>query len=67
VGCEFVKKVQASTRWGRMLQSSALEKVISDITEDALKAGANTVLIVKKEKGWMGSSVDGPAYRCLTK
>jgi len=64
-GCDFVKQVKASSAWGGLaLQDEALERVISDITHDASQAGANTLLIRNKSKGFMGSSASGDAYRC---
>jgi hypothetical protein len=53
-GCEYIKQVSASTRWGGILQNKALKKVISEITHDAEQAGANVLLIRSKTKGWGG-------------
>jgi hypothetical protein len=64
-GCEFVNRVEASTAWGGpVLQDEALERVISDITHDASRAGANILLIKSTSKGFLGSSASGAAYRC---
>lgn len=64
-GCEFVDQVKASTVWGGpVLQDEALERVISDITHDASRVGANILLIKRTSKGFMGSSASGDAYRC---
>ena len=63
--CVFVKYISSSTSWGgAMLQDEALEKVISDITHQANDAGANTILIKKLDKSFMGSTASGDAYRC---
>jgi hypothetical protein len=64
-GCNFVKHVSSSTAWGGLaLQDEALERVISDITHEAYQAGADTLLIRNKSKGFMGSSASGDAYCC---
>ncbi len=64
-GCEFVKHVKSSTRWGGLaLQNSALERVISNVTHESAQAGANVVLIRDKSKSMMGSSASGDAYIC---
>ena len=64
-GCNFVKHVKSSTRWGGLaLQNSALERVISNLTHESAQAGANVLLIRKKSKSMMGSSASGDAYIC---
>ena len=65
VGCEFKKKVEESRAWGGLLlQDDALERVIADLTTETVDAGGNVLLIRKKQKGFMGSSATGEAYRC---
>lgn len=64
-GCNFVKHVKSSTRWGGLaLQNSAFGRVISNLTHESAEAGANVLLIKKKSKGMMGSSATGDAYSC---
>lgn len=65
MGCEFIKQVQAETYWGGLfLQNKALEKTISDLTHDSVKAGANVLLVRSKAKGFFGSRAVGDAYWC---
>lgn len=64
-GCDFVKHVKSSTRWGGLaLQNSAFERVISNLTHESAQAGANVLLIRKQSKSMMGSSASGDAYNC---
>lgn len=64
-GCEYIKPLHSDTYWGGLLlQDKALEKTISDLTHDAVKAGANVLLLRSKSKTFLGSSADGVAYRC---
>ena len=64
-GCTFIKQVKASSLWGGMLfQDKALEKTISDLTQESVEAGANVLLIRVKSKTFTGSRSEGDAYRC---
>ncbi len=64
-GCSFVKHVKSSSWWGGLaLQDEAFKRVISDLTHESAKAGANALLIRKKSQSMMGSSADGDAYIC---
>lgn len=63
--CDLVKHVRSSTAWGGLaLQDSALQRVISNLTHESAKAGANVLLIRDKSKSFMGSSASGDAYIC---
>lgn len=64
-GCELVKHVTSKgAGGGLMLRDEALERVISNLTHDSVKAGANILLIRDKSKGFWGSSASGDAYIC---
>jgi hypothetical protein len=53
-GCEIVKPVASQSYWGGLLQDDALKRVISDITHESIKAGANALLIREKSKSMGG-------------
>lgn len=57
--------MESTSRWGgAALQDEALERVISDLTHEAVEAGANVLFIRNKSKSFWGSSATGDAYRC---
>jgi hypothetical protein len=64
-GCSFVKHVKSRSSWGGIaLQDEAFERVVSNLTHQAAKAGANVLLMRQKSQGFMGSSASGDAYNC---
>lgn len=63
--CVEVGPVQYYSLWGGFfMQWYAASTVIKEIRLQAEALGGNTVLLQRSEKGFLGSSAGGIAYRC---
>ena len=65
--CEHVKQMKASNHWGGKYQERASEKAISDLTHEALKAGANILLVRSKKNTFLGTTVEADSFICPEK
>ena len=65
-GCKRIGEVKGKSSWGGALQSYAESKAYRHIKENALKMGADTVLVVTGHSSWGGSKYRGEAYLCGT-
>jgi hypothetical protein len=65
-GCRLIGEVKGKSSWGGAMQSYAESKAYQHIKQNALKMGANTVLMVTGHSSWGGSKYRGEAYLCGT-
>lgn len=63
-GCKLIGEVKGKSSWGGVMQSHAESKAYRHIKENALKMGADTVLMVTGHSSWGGSKYRGEAYLC---
>lgn len=65
-GCKLIGEVKGKSSWGGAMQSYAESKAYRHIKENALKMGADTVLVVTGHSSWAASKYRGEAYLCGT-
>lgn len=65
-GCQRLSEVRGKSAWGGVFAAKSYDWALSQLKEQAAKAGATHVLLLNATSGYTGSNMLGVAYRCST-